>query len=57
MDLTNKFLYLSRNIKALGQIVGIDNLVPKAITMTSKKYQFTCPICGEQYFCLERIGK
>ena len=45
-----KYQYLSRNIKALGQIVGIDNLVPKAITMTSKKYQFTCPICGEQYF-------
>ena len=44
-----KYQYLSANIKELGKIVGIDNLVPKDITMTSKKYQFICPVCGEQY--------
>lgn len=45
-----KYQDLSRSIRKLGKIVGIDNLVPKSITMTSKKYQFSCPICGEQYF-------
>lgn len=45
-----KYQDLNRSIKKLGEIVGIDNLVPKSITMTSKKYQFACPICGKLYF-------
>lgn len=45
-----RYQYLGVDIEDLGKIVGIDNLVPKSITMTSKKYQFSCPICGEQYF-------
>jgi len=44
-----KYQYLSKNIEDLGKMVGIDKLVPKDITMTSKKYQFMCPVCGEQY--------
>ena len=45
-----RYQNLNADIENLGKIVGIDNLVPKAITMTSKKYQFACPICGGQYF-------
>lgn len=45
-----RYQYLNADIGDLGKLVGIDKLMPKDITMTSKKYQFTCPICGEQYF-------
>jgi len=45
-----RYQYLGVDIDDLGKIVGIDNLVPKSITMTSKKYQFACPICGELHF-------
>jgi len=45
-----KYQYLSKNIEDLLKMVGIEKLVPKDITMTSKKYQFFCPVCGEQYF-------
>jgi len=45
-----KYQNLNKSIRKLGEIVGIDNLVPKSITMTSKKYQFVCPSCGELYF-------
>ena len=45
-----RYQYLNDDIEDLGKLVGIDKLMPKDITMTSKKYQFTCPICGEQYF-------
>ena len=47
-----KYQNLNKSIRKLGEIVGIDNLVPKSITMTSKKYQFVCPSCGELYFSL-----
>mgnify|MGYP003291970819 CR=1 FL=1 len=45
-----KYQYLGEDIENLGKLVGIDKLVPKEITMTSKRYQFNCPICGKQYF-------
>lgn len=44
-----KYQYLNENIEELGKKVGIDKLMPKDITMTSKKYQFVCPVCGKKY--------
>lgn len=52
-----KYQYLSKNIEDLGNAVGIDKLVPKDITMISKKYQFVCPMCGEQYFSFSENWK
>lgn len=45
-----KYQSVNEDMENLGKQVGIEKLMPKDITMTSKKYQFTCPECGEQYF-------
>lgn len=45
-----KYHYLNNDIRDLGKMVGTDKLMPKDITMTSKKYQFSCPVCDKQYF-------
>lgn len=45
----DKYGQLNPYIKSLGQIVGIDNLMPKDITMSRKEYLFTCPACRKEY--------
>lgn len=53
----DKYIHLNKYIKTLGEVVGIEKLMPKDVTMARKDYLFSCPACGKYSLSFEENWK